>query len=123
MNAQKIQPVEFVISRQFTETWKNLEYDDDDLFVLQDQILAWPKRAPVISGTGGVRKLRFAARRRKMGKRGGTRVAYVYFEHHEKVVLAIAYAKTAKRDLLSWEKKALKSAVETWDQEFQKKQS
>ena len=48
-------------------------------------------------------------------------MAYVYFEHHRKVVLAIAYAKTMKRDLLASEKKALRCAVENWDREFQKK--
>jgi hypothetical protein len=118
-----VKSVAFVEDQGFSDSWKKLGHDDDDLFALQDQIAAWPKSAPVIAGTGGVRKLRFASSRQRTGKRGGSRVCYVYFEHHRIVVLAVAFAKTVKSDLLAWERKALKRMVEVWDRQFAAKHS
>lgn len=110
----------FVEFKDFAESWKQLGYDDEDLIDLQNQILIGPRIAPVIPGTGGVRKLRFVSRRERRGKRGGCRVGYVYFEQHGIVVLAIAFAKNVRADFFAWEKKAFKRLVEIWDREFQK---
>ncbi len=47
---------------------------DDDYSELQRHLIEHPESGPVIRGTGGVRKLRWAAPGR--GKRGGYRVIY-----------------------------------------------
>jgi hypothetical protein len=44
----------------FLRKWSRLGLDDDDLLALEREILDGPDRHPVIRGTGGVRKIRFA---------------------------------------------------------------
>jgi len=50
--------------------------DDESFTLLQDYLMQRPDAGDVIKGTGGLRKLRFADRRRGKGKRGGLRVIY-----------------------------------------------
>ncbi len=47
---------------------------DEEYLELQNELIRNPSAGPVISGSGGVRKLRWAASGR--GKRGGFRVIY-----------------------------------------------
>jgi hypothetical protein len=60
----------------------------------------------VIPGSGGVRKLRWAAKGK--GKRGGARIIYVYVVVAGRVYLMRCYAKNVKTDLTVDEKKALR---------------
>lgn len=53
--------------------------DDEGLRSLQNALLANPDGGDVIEGTGGLRKLRHADRRRGKGKRGGLRVIYYWW--------------------------------------------
>ena len=63
----------FIETRLFTRLV--LEYLSDEQYAdLQMALVANPELGPVIAGTGGVRKLRWAAPGR--GKRGGYRVIY-----------------------------------------------
>lgn len=63
----------FIETRTFTKLV--LEYlTDADYAALQSALIADPEAGPVIPGSGGVRKLRWAAPGR--GKRGGYRVIY-----------------------------------------------
>ena len=63
----------FIETRLFTRLV--LEYLSDEHYSeLQMALVANPELGPVIAGTGGVRKLRWAAPGR--GKRGGYRVIY-----------------------------------------------
>ncbi len=48
--------------------WKEIGLNDDDLRSLQIILLQDPKSGPVIEGTGGIRKVRFALENR--GKSG-----------------------------------------------------
>jgi mRNA-degrading endonuclease RelE of RelBE toxin-antitoxin system len=56
---------------------------DEQYAELQMVLMANPELGPVIAGTGGVRKLRWAAPGR--GKRGGYRV--IYYVRHPKGVI------------------------------------
>ena len=47
---------------------------------LVDYLAAHPKAGVIMSGTGGIRKLRWA--RAGMGKSGGVRVIYYYHDEH-----------------------------------------
>lgn len=58
--------------------------NDDDLARLQRELLEDPKVGPVMQGTGGVRKMRFAFEDR--GKSGSARVIYVDFEVYDKFI-------------------------------------
>jgi len=66
--------VEFVELGEFTKAWSELKLTVDDLFVLQTVIMCDPAGGPVVSGTGGLRKLRFAPPGWKVGKRGVLRI-------------------------------------------------
>jgi hypothetical protein len=50
----------FVEIPYFQSKWNSLGLDDDDLRALQIMLTASPERWPVIAGTGGLRKVRFA---------------------------------------------------------------
>ena len=58
----------------FSRAWAALDLGDRDLWALQASILEGPERYPVISGTGGLRKVRFARPGGGRGKRGSYRV-------------------------------------------------
>ena len=61
----------FVEYPAFSSDWDELGLDvEEDLLALQLMIMANPSGAPVIAGTGGLRKLRFASRRWNCGKSG-----------------------------------------------------
>ena len=61
---------------------------DDDLRLLELSIMLSPGAAPLIRGTGGLRKMRFAPPSWHTGKRGALRVCYVFFAEYSIVLLA-----------------------------------
>src|SRR5690349_9917799 len=103
--------LQFTELHGFSDDWRQLDLDSDDLLALQNAILEAPKRPPVIPGTGGVRKIRFAPVSWSIGKRGGVRVCYVYFEECGVVVLVMAFSKNEKENLTGEEKAALRAFV------------
>jgi hypothetical protein len=64
---------------------------------MEAAICADPSGAPVIPGSGGIRKIRWAAAGR--GKRGGVRVIYFFSASPPTVYLLTAYAKAERDDL------------------------
>ncbi|MGB7334476.1 MAG: type II toxin-antitoxin system RelE/ParE family toxin [Salaquimonas sp.] len=64
-----------------------------------------PLSGDEIPGTGGVRKVRFAASGR--GKRGGVRIIYYYLDDTIPLYALLAYAKNAKTDMSADEKKSV----------------
>ena len=64
-----------------------------------------PLAGEEIPGTGGVRKLRFAASGR--GKRGGVRVIYFYGGKGIPIYALLAYAKSARTNLNPAERRAV----------------
>ena len=69
-----------------------------------------PLEGDLIPGTGGVRKLRFAASGK--GKRGGARVIYYYLDAHMPLYALLIYPKNVKADLTPADKKAVSALVE-----------
>ena len=100
----------FVHTKIFDKKWAELGCDDNDLRTLQKMIWEDPQRYPVIRGTGGVRKIRFALEGR--GKSGGARVLYIDFMVHGIVGLLMAYPKNAKEDITEDERKILKAMAD-----------
>ena len=71
---------------------------------MEDSIVAAPDAAPVIRGTGGIRKLRWAGSGR--GKRGGIRTVY-YQAGPDAIYMLTAYAKADREDLTPTDTRAL----------------
>lgn len=100
----------FVETDEFGNDWSRLGLDvEEDLWALQTLIMAAPESGPVIKGTGGLRKLRFAPERWNCGKSGAARVCYAYFKEHWTVLLVMAYGKGRKETLTAAEKGGIKA--------------
>lgn len=68
-----------------------------------------PYKGDVIAGTGGARKLRWAASGR--GKRGGARVIYFYHVVGSTIYLMACYTKNEQSDLSAADQKHLKALI------------
>lgn len=71
--------------------------DEEERGVLVDYLGRNPLAGDLISGTGGVRKLRWALEGR--GKRGGARVVYYYHNDVMPILALTAYAKNERADI------------------------
>ncbi len=95
----------------FDDEWSDLGLEDDDLRELQSQILESPERYPVVPGTGGLRKIRFAPSREARGKSGAYRVGYVRFREFGFILLVTAWGKNDKSDLSASDRSAIAAIV------------
>ncbi|MBO9122210.1 MULTISPECIES: type II toxin-antitoxin system RelE/ParE family toxin [unclassified Rhizobium] len=87
-------------------------FSEEEKRELIDFLAENPLAGDEIPGTGGVRKVRFAASGR--GKRGGARIIYYYLDETMPLYALLAYAKNAKTDMTPDEKRivsALASAL------------
>lgn len=80
-------------------------FNEDEKRELIDFLVENPLAGDEIPGTGGVRKVRFAASGR--GKRGGARIIYYYLDETMPLYALLAYAKNAKTDMTQDEKRAV----------------
>jgi hypothetical protein len=103
------QRVIIVETRSFTDRIDDL-LTADEYRSLQWELVLRPTAGKVISGTGGIRKLRWGAQ--GQGKRGGTRV--IYFQHAASatILMLFAYPKNEREDLTPAQRKALRLVVE-----------
>ena len=108
----------FVELPSFMARWKALDLTEDDLVRLELELLRDPKIGPVMKGTGGVRKMRFAFT--NQGKSGSVRVIYIDFEVYEKIFLLTAYAKADQANLTKGERNNLKGLVEQLELDLEK---
>ncbi len=70
-----------------------------------------PQCGDLIQDTGGIRKVRFAAKGR--GKSGGVRIVYYYYNASMPVFLLTVFAKSEKDNLTKAEGNALGKAART----------
>lgn len=96
--------IEFIETSLFTKQIKQIA-TDDDLRVLQQELIAQPMKGDLISGTGGLRKVRMATD--GQGKSGSARVIY-FLATAEVIYMLLAYAKNEKDSLTAAEKAELK---------------
>ncbi|MBI2960406.1 MAG: toxin [Betaproteobacteria bacterium] len=88
------------------------EYLDDEGFsALQRELMLNPAAGEVIEGTGGLRKMRFADKRRGKGKRGGLRVVYYWWNAGMQFWLYTLYDKDEMADLTPQQRKTLKAMI------------
>ncbi|MCY4421084.1 MAG: type II toxin-antitoxin system RelE/ParE family toxin [Gammaproteobacteria bacterium] len=75
-----------------------------------------PKSGRIISGTGGLRKVRMA--RPGRGKRGGVRVIYYYHDESKPILLLLIYAKAYQENMSAAQKAKLKKYTDELVHEF-----
>jgi mRNA-degrading endonuclease RelE of RelBE toxin-antitoxin system len=83
---------------------------DDDYRLLQHEVVARPDVGNIIRGSGGLRKVRWAATGR--GKRGGIRVIYYWDVDREIILMLLIYGKNEQDDLTAEQLRVLKGLVE-----------
>ena len=104
--------MEFIETKVFTEEINQLAADSD-YKEIQEYLCLFPLAGDVITGAGGIRKLRWSAKGH--GKRGGMRLIYYYFIRHSQIYMLLAYPKNVKDNLTAEEKKYLKRLVEDFE--------
>lgn len=103
--------IDFIEMDGWAKDCERLGLTDDDLAVLRICIMSTPGSAPIMRGTGGLRKSRYAPQRWKVGKSGAARICYVYFKSYSLVLLVKAYSKDEKADLSAAERAAFKASI------------
>ena len=85
--------------------------DDAGFARLQTELMKDPEAGEVIRDSGGLRKLRFADRRRGKGKRGGLRVIYYWWSAGMQFWLYTLYDKDEMADLDARQRRTLKDML------------
>jgi mRNA-degrading endonuclease RelE of RelBE toxin-antitoxin system len=100
----------FVETRLFTRLVS--EYlSDQEYAQLQNELIANPKAGAVIKGSGGVRKIRWAAPGR--GKRGGYRVIYFVRSSKGVIWMLTMYPKNVKDSIPGHILKQIREEIES----------
>lgn len=91
--------------RSSSAFWSETEID-----AFKNYIASNYEEGNLISGTGGLRKIRWS--RPGMGKRGGARIIYYYYDLENPLYLLFSFPKNVQSNLTSDEKKALRQVAE-----------
>jgi mRNA-degrading endonuclease RelE of RelBE toxin-antitoxin system len=98
----------FIETSVFTDLLSR-SLDDDEYRALQVSLLLRPEQGPLIPGSGGLRKLRWAERHR--GKRGGFRVIYFWHKPSARCYMLFLFKKNEQGDLTSAQVRVLGRVV------------
>jgi hypothetical protein len=104
----------FIQLSGFSANWKRLKLTDEDLRNLERAIMDAPDHPPVMSGTGGLRKIRFAQAASSSGKSGGLRACYVYFAEFGLVYLCAVFPKNVQANLSAAERAMYRKVLESF---------
>ncbi|MCC5789168.1 MAG: type II toxin-antitoxin system RelE/ParE family toxin [Opitutales bacterium] len=99
----------FIETPIFTKQASGGLFNDEELKQLQTELLKNPCKGDLITGSGGLRKIRLA--RKGRGKSGGFRVIY-YRNTPEIIFLLLAYPKNKQENLTKAELKLLRELIE-----------
>ncbi len=105
----------FIETPTFTRLITGL-VDDDEYAIFQRQLARQPEKGGPMSGCGGVRKVRLAARGK--GKSGGARVTYLYLKNHDTIYLLYVFTKGDADNLSAEGKKAMRELAEQIKTEY-----
>jgi hypothetical protein len=103
--------MEFLETAIFTKQITNL-ITDDEYQLLQLFLTENPEAGAVISGSGGLRKLRWSGSGR--GKRGGIRVIYYFLNKDGQIYMLFAYPKNQQDDLTDNQVNQLRKLIEEY---------
>jgi len=100
----------FIEMRVF-EKYRRQYISDSSYAEMQLELMANPRKGTVITGTGGLRKLRLSDQRRGKGKRGGVRIIYYYYELGDQFWMFMIYSKGEVTDLSKEQKHIFRQAL------------
>jgi hypothetical protein len=109
----------FVTSNEFWKLWNSIGFDDDDIKELEDFLIEKPNSGNVISGTNGLRKLRW--QRQGIGKRGGIRVLYVDFPKYEQLHFISLLLKSERDNISDKDKKIISKLIKDIENNLEEK--
>ena len=104
-----IRMFEFIETPLFTKALERY-LDDDEYAALQAMLNKNAEAGVVVPGSGGVRKLRWAAEGR--GKRGGLRVIYFLRLAKDQIWMLTVYGKNVRENIPAHTLRAIKEAIE-----------
>jgi hypothetical protein len=84
--------------------------DDESYGALQAHLARHPDDGDIIRGSGGLRKIRWAAKGH--GKRGGLRLIYYWWVSKDRISMLFIYPKNEMDDLTGLQLKLLRQALE-----------
>lgn len=100
---------EFIEAPVFTRALPTY-LDDDEYAALQKHLNEQPECGSVVSGSGGVRKLRWGIQGR--GKRGGVRVIYYLRTAAGEIWMLTIYGKSRRENIPAHILKEMREAIE-----------
>lgn len=106
MNAENY--ITVVETKRFIADTANTMTDDEREECIRS-LAQNPTKGVIIEGTGGIRKIRWAAGSR--GKRAGMRIIYYYHSEDIPIFLLTAYRKKQKENITQAEKNQMKKFV------------
>lgn len=118
-----IKPLNFEHTTVFDREWFGLGLTDSDLAKLQAAIMVAPKAGNVMSGTGGLRKIRFASEESSKGKSGSVRVGYAFYPEFSQILLVVAYGKNHKESLSQTERNGMTKFLKAYETALQVRQN
>jgi hypothetical protein len=83
----------FLYLSAFAREWDRQRLTDEDLPALEALLATKGGSAPVMRGTGGMRKIRFAPLSWHTGKSGAARIGFAFFRLKSVVVVVAMFAK------------------------------
>lgn len=92
----------------FTKRLRTL-ISDEEYREFQNELIINPTKGKIISGSGGLRKIRLKTK--GQGKRGGARVIYYYVNTRDIIILLLIYEKSEQDELTNNQLKILKKLV------------
>lgn len=108
MKNQIIQTRKF--SKQIDSLFKKKQLLLKDYEDFKEELSDSPETGDLITGTGGLRKIRLKSASR--GKSGGFRVCYYYFTQNREIFLIDIYAKNEKETLTMEDKKSFREIID-----------
>jgi hypothetical protein len=97
----------------FKALWKAQKLSDDDLQALESAIMRDPSGYPVMKGTDGLRKIRFAPQSRGKGKSGSLRIAYAQFPERRRIYLITMFSKNDEKNITAADRNAIRMTIRT----------
>lgn len=100
----------FIHFQDFDQFWRNAKLGDEDLLEFQSYLLENPKSGVVISGSNGLRKVRW--KKKHTGKSSGIRVFYLDLEEFGTTFLISLIEKNEQENLSKAQLKILSELVQ-----------
>jgi hypothetical protein len=90
---------------------RRLKMTDNDQRTIEQELLRSPEVGQAMSGTGGLRKMRYSPAHSSRGKSGGVRICYVLFPRYQHLFFVSVFAKNEQANLNAAEKRAIRTLI------------